>query len=142
MSRGSRRTIARRIRIKSCDDESARCSASSQPDLPSTFSACTPPFTTISTFSGTSSPDRRCGSSEPKRQRNGRTPLQRRELWPGLAPSEPTLVAVTKPLGWVAGGNRAGGIRQRLHDVDGLAAQGRVFLLFARCKEGVEIEEQ
>src|SRR3984893_11054303 len=53
---------------------------SSQPDLPSTFSACTPPFTTISTFSGTPFPDRRCGSSEPKRQRNGRTPLQRREL--------------------------------------------------------------
>jgi hypothetical protein len=42
---------------------------------------------------------RRCGSSEPKRQRNGRTPLQRRELWPGLPRSEPTLVAVTKPAG-------------------------------------------
>jgi transposase-like protein len=38
------------------------------------------PFTTISTFSGTSSPDRRCASSEPKRQRNGKAPLQRREL--------------------------------------------------------------
>ena len=44
--------------------------------------------------------------------------------------------------GRVAGGNGAGGVRERLHDDDGLAAQGRVFLLFARCKEGVEIEEQ
>ena len=33
-------------------------------------------------------------------------------------------------------------IRRRLHDDDGLAAQGRVFLLLARRKEGVEIEEQ
>jgi hypothetical protein len=32
-------------------------------------------------------------------------------------------------LGRVAGGNRDGGIRRRLHDDDGLAAQGRVFLL-------------
>jgi hypothetical protein len=44
--------------------------------------------------------------------------------------------------GGVAGGNCAGGIRRRLHDDDGLAAQGRVFPLFARRKEGVEIEEQ
>ena len=45
-------------------------------------------------------------------------------------------------LGRVAGGDRAGGIRQRLHDDDRLAAQGWRFLLFGRCKEGVEIEEQ
>ena len=44
-------------------------------------------------------------------------------------------------LGGVARSDRAGGIRQRLHDDDGLAAQGRVFLLFARRKKGVEIEE-
>ena len=37
-------------------------------------------------------------------------------------------------LGGVARSDRAGGIRQRLHDDDGLAAQGRVFLLFARRK--------
>jgi hypothetical protein len=45
-------------------------------------------------------------------------------------------------LGRVAGGDRHGAIRQRLHDDDRLAAQRRVFLLFARRKEGVEIEEQ
>jgi hypothetical protein len=44
--------------------------------------------------------------------------------------------------GRVAGGNGAGGVRERLHDDDGLTAQGRIFLLFARCKEGVVIEEQ
>jgi hypothetical protein len=36
----------------------------------------------------------------------------------------------------------AGGIRERLHGHDGLAARGRVFLLSARRKERVEIEEQ
>ena len=48
----------------------------------------------------------------------------------------------TERLGGVAGGDRDGGIRQRLDDDDGLAAQRRVFLLFARREEGVEIEEQ
>jgi hypothetical protein len=45
-------------------------------------------------------------------------------------------------LGGVAGGDRAGGIRRRLHDDDRLAAQGRIFLLLARREKGVEIEEQ
>ena len=45
-------------------------------------------------------------------------------------------------LGRVAGSDRAGGVRQRLHDDDRLAAQGRGLLLFTRRKEGVEIEEQ
>jgi hypothetical protein len=45
-------------------------------------------------------------------------------------------------LGGVAGGNRDRGIRRRLHDDDGFAAQGRGLLLLARRKEGVEIEEQ
>jgi hypothetical protein len=45
-------------------------------------------------------------------------------------------------LGRVAGSDRDGGIRRRLHDDDRLAAQRRIFLLFARCKESVEIEEQ
>src|SRR6516225_2417513 len=40
-------------------------------------------------------------------------------------------------LGRVAGGDRHGGIRHGLHDDDGLSAQGRVFLLLARRKEGV-----
>jgi hypothetical protein len=44
-------------------------------------------------------------------------------------------------LGRVAGGDRDRGIRRRLHDDDWLAA-GWVFLLFARRKKGVEIEEQ
>jgi hypothetical protein len=47
-----------------------------------------------------------------------------------------------KGLGGVAGGNRAGGVRKCLHDDDGLATQGGIFLPFARCKEGVEIEEK
>src|SRR5579864_5441548 len=38
------------------------------------------PFTTILTFSATSSPDRRCGSSEPKRQRNGKTLSRQHEV--------------------------------------------------------------
>jgi hypothetical protein len=45
-------------------------------------------------------------------------------------------------LGRVAGGDRDRGIRERLHDDHGLAAQGRGLLLFARRKESVEIEEQ
>ena len=45
-------------------------------------------------------------------------------------------------LGRVAGGDRHGAVRRRLHDNDGLAAQDRMFLLLARCKEGIEVEEQ
>ena len=45
-------------------------------------------------------------------------------------------------LGFVAGGDRAGRAGQRLHDDDRLAAQGRIILLLARRKEGVEVEEQ
>jgi len=40
-------------------------------------------------------------------------------------------------LGGVAGSDRDRGIRRRLHDDDGLAAQGRVFLLFARAKKAL-----
>jgi hypothetical protein len=45
-------------------------------------------------------------------------------------------------LGGVAGCDRDGAVRQRLHDDHGLAAQGRGLLLLARRKERVEIEEQ
>ena len=45
-------------------------------------------------------------------------------------------------LGRVAGGDRHGGIRRRLHDDNRLPAQGRVLLLLARRKEGVKVEEQ
>jgi hypothetical protein len=38
-------------------------------------------------------------------------------------------------LGGVAGGDGDGGIGERLHDDDRLAAQGWIFLLFARCKK-------
>jgi hypothetical protein len=45
-------------------------------------------------------------------------------------------------LGFVAGGDGDGRIRQRLHHDDRLALQGGIFLLLARREEGVEIEEQ
>ena len=45
-------------------------------------------------------------------------------------------------LGRVAGGDRDGAVRQRLHDDDRLAAQDRGLLLLARRKKGVKIEEQ
>jgi hypothetical protein len=48
----------------------------------------------------------------------------------------------TEGLGRVTGGDRHRGIRQDLHDNDRLSAQSGIFLLFARRKESVEIEEQ
>jgi hypothetical protein len=44
------------------------------------------PYETVRRWVLKFGPVGRCGPSEPKRQRNGRTPLQRRELRPGLAP--------------------------------------------------------
>jgi transposase-like protein len=46
----------------------------------SAFSICMLPSITRSTFNATSSPDRPCGSSEPKRRRIGKTPSQQREV--------------------------------------------------------------
>ena len=55
MSRACAKTTGPRIHTSPCDDESARCRASSRPDRPSAFSACTQPFTTRSTSNATSS---------------------------------------------------------------------------------------
>jgi hypothetical protein len=95
MSRGSGKTIGRRIRIRPCDDESARCSGSSRLDPPSAFSARTPPFTTPST---TSSPDPHRGSFEPKLPHSGKVLSQRRDAWRVVTPKCLLVrVAVTKP---------------------------------------------
>src|SRR5262245_10362610 len=44
--------------------------------------------------------------------------------------------------GGVARGDRAGGLRHRRHDDDGLAAQRRVFLLLAGGEEAIEIKNE
>jgi hypothetical protein len=50
-----------------------------------------------STSDATSSPDRPCGSLEPKRQRNGEPPSQQREIRLSPLPSPLNAVTVTKP---------------------------------------------
>src|SRR5262249_50978468 len=71
-SKGCARTIARRTRIRRCDDASASCSGSSRLDPPNASSACTPPSTAPSTSNATSSRDPHCGSSEPKLPPSGK----------------------------------------------------------------------
>src|ERR1700732_915929 len=97
MSRDCGRTIAPRIPIKSCDDESVKYGGSSRPDLPSASSVSMPPSTTYSICNDTSSLDRPCASSEPKRRRGGRLPSQQYEIWFVLAPLRPATVIVTTP---------------------------------------------
>src|SRR5580693_3770148 len=85
MSRGCAKTIERRIRTKQSDDASASCSGSSHLDPPSASSACTPRFTTPSTFNATSSPDPPCGYSEPKLLLSGAMRSQPHDAWPDFA---------------------------------------------------------
>jgi hypothetical protein len=53
---------------------------------------------TRSTFNAISSPGRHCGSSEPKRRPNGKTPSKQHEIGVSPLPSRRTLVTVTRPL--------------------------------------------
>ena len=53
MKRACARTTGPRIHTNPFDDESTRCRASSRPARPSAFSACTQPFTTLSTSNAT-----------------------------------------------------------------------------------------
>jgi hypothetical protein len=82
---GLRKNNRRRIRIRQSADASASCSVSSQLDPPGGFSACTVQFTIPSMFNAISSPDRRCGSSEPKRLQSGEMRSPRHDSWRALA---------------------------------------------------------
>ena len=84
---GPQKTIAPKTPIKSCDDESARCSGSSRLDLRSVFSTSIPPSTTPSTINDISFLGRRFGSSEPKRPLGGKMRLPSHETRFDLAAS-------------------------------------------------------
>src|SRR5229473_2710993 len=70
--RGLTKTIALKTPVKSCGDESARCSGSSRLDPRSVFSTSIPPSTTPSTINDISSLGPRFGYSEPKRPPGGK----------------------------------------------------------------------
>jgi hypothetical protein len=75
----SERTIALKTPIKSCGDESARCSGSSRLDPRSDFSTSIPPSTIPSTINDISFLGRRFGSSEPKQPPGGKMRLPSHE---------------------------------------------------------------
>src|SRR5947207_14482450 len=83
----SEKTIARKTPIKSCGDESARCSDSSRLDPRSVFSTSIPPSTTPSTTNDISSLGRHFGSSEPKQPPGGKMRLPSHETGFDLANS-------------------------------------------------------
>src|SRR5712672_2595074 len=97
MSRGCERTIGLRTPTKRCDEESAKCSGSSQLDPPSASSASMPPSTTHSIFNDTLSPDQHCGRCERKQRRSGKGPSQRYEIWFAMPSLGSSIVAMTRP---------------------------------------------
>src|SRR5436190_18864875 len=81
------KTIAPKTPIKSCGDESTKCSGSSRLDPRSDFSTSIPPSTTPSTINDISSLGRPFGSSEPKQPPSGKMRLPSHETRPDLAAS-------------------------------------------------------
>src|SRR5215469_313764 len=79
MIEASEKTIAQKTPIKSCVDESAKCSGSSRRDPRSVFSTSIPPSTTPSTINDISSLGPRFGYSELKRPPSGKMRLPSHE---------------------------------------------------------------